>query len=185
MSYLGYELTAGDALLEVQELCRHAARQDGRFTAATVPTLVAVERWLTTSYYWIAGQLRRHGFDTVQTNAVVLGILQQLNVYDACLKVEMSFPVESSSGEPNSRFQFFLDRREELLEMIGDGTLAAMGAEVVPNAGREPVLTGQFLSRKQLAEDNTDRTQHRVRREQFTYPGVWPQSNVWMETDWQ
>lgn len=171
MTYTAYELTVGDALTEVQNLCHHAARNSGAFSASTIPTLSAVEQWITTSYYWIGGVLLRSGLSRTQTAPEVLGILQQLNVYDACMKVEMSLPVESSSGEPNERFKFFEERRNELMEQLMDGTLAGLGAVTQSTGLRTPIVTGTSRARKALLNEDTDATQHRVKREQFTYPG--------------
>ena len=171
VSYTAYELVTGDALTEVSNLCRHAARSNGAFTSSTIPTLAAVEQWLTVSSYWIGGILLRSGLSRVQTASEVVAILQQLNVYDACMKVEMSLPVESSSGEPNERFKFFEERRTEMMEQVMDGTLASLGAVTADAGLRTPIITGISRSRKALLNQDTDATQHRVKREQFTYPG--------------
>lgn len=173
MAYTAYETAEGEALGEVQSLCRHAARSAGAFAATTIPTLPAVERYLTTSYYWIQGLLRRAGLSSAQTDTAVLSILQQLNVYDTCIKVELSLPTNAETGEGNNRFDTFEERRKDLLEMFTDGTLAAMpNAVLLDNALRTPVVTGVSISRKRLAEEDTDRTQHRIRRGQFQAHGL-------------
>lgn len=172
MAYTAYETAANEALGEVQSLCRHAARASGAFSSATVPSLAAVERYLTTSYYWIQGLLRRAGMSPTQTDTAVLGVLQQLNVYDVCIKIELSLPANAETGEGNNRYDTFEERRKELMEMFADGTLAAMpDAVLLSSALRTPIVTGVSISRKRVAEDDTDRTQHRVRRNQFQAPG--------------
>lgn len=174
MSYLAFETAPGEALNEVAALCRHAARgAGGKFSASTVPSIGAVERWLTTSYYWVRGLLAAHGYAADQTEPAVLAILQELNAIDTCVKVELSLPEESGSGAPNQRFQTFLDRRKDLVEMIESGALATLGAALSPEGTslrRAPVATGQFYSRKRLAESDSDRTQHRIRRGMFEPP---------------
>ncbi len=173
MAYTAWETTAGEAQSEVEAYTRHAARGTGAvFTALTIPSLPAVERWLTVSYYWISGLLARNGLSTTQTDTAVLAILQELNVVDVCMKVELSLPEESGSGEPNQRFLEFKERRAELMEMLADGTLGSMGAGANATVSRVPILGGEFFSRKQLAEENTDRTQHRIRRNGLGHPGV-------------
>lgn len=184
MAYTAYELVAQDAIADVANLCRHAARANGEFAPETVPSLQAVERWLTLSHAWIAGLLKRHGYSDVQTDATVVGILEELNVYDVCMKVEMSMPSESSSGDPNERFKVFQDRRTELLEQITDGTLGTLGAAGYDSGTRKPIVTGVSYSRKRVAEDDTDRTQHRVRRSQFNNPAAGQEAVLTTTNDW-
>jgi hypothetical protein len=172
VSYTAWETSAGAALSDVQNLCRHAARANAGFSPTTIPSLPAVERWITLSKAWIDGLLIRNGLSLTQDNADVVGILQELNTYDACIKVELSLPAEMSTGDPNLRFKTFVDRRMELVESIKDGTLAGLGANVFNSGQRTPILTGTSISRKQLMEDDTDAVQHRVHEEQFDFPGV-------------
>jgi len=182
MSYVAFELATGEAKAEIESLCRHAARgSGGTFTSNTVPSLGAVERWLTTSYYWIQGQLRRSGLSSTQTATPVLGQLQQLQVYDVCCKVELSLPVDSTSGDPSARFQWFETQRKEMLETLHDGTLAGLGAATYDGGVRTPYAGGLSNSRKRLIEDNADATQHRVRRGGFVNvggAGPWAESDV-------
>lgn len=175
MAYTAWETSAGEAQAEVETYCRHAARGTGAvFTQLTVPSLGAVERWLTVSYHWIRGLLARNGYSTTQTDPSVVAILQELNVLDVCVKVELSLPEESGSGEPNQRFTAFAERRTELIEMITDGTLGAIGAtpDSSTDSTRIPRIGGERYSRKELAEEDTDRTQHRVRRGAMQHPGL-------------
>lgn len=171
-AYTAWELSPGDALAEIQSLCRHAARSNGGFSADTIPTLKSVQQYITLSYYWVNGELARHGLSTTQTLPAVVGILQQLNVYDVCIKIEMSLPVASATGEPNERFKFFVDRRAELMEQIANGTISSLFANEASIGLRAPIVTGLSYSRKALADNDRDRTQHRVKRDQFSYPGV-------------
>lgn len=184
MSYQSFETTAGDALLEVQTLCRHAARASGAFSTTTVPTLAAVEQWLTTSNYWIQGILLSHGYTAAQTGASALSILQQLNVYDTCMKVELSLPAADGSGEPNGRFREFSERRQELLDMVIDGTLSVFLGLTGAGLRRLPIVTGLSRSRKRLVETDTDATQHRVRRGQFNAPGNSEQASLVDSNEW-
>lgn len=84
----------------------------------------------------------------------------------------MSFPSDNSSGQPNARFQWFENERTEILEAIGDGTLAGLGAVTATTGMRTPIITGISLSRKAVADTDTDRTQHHVKRDQFGSPGI-------------
>ena len=171
MAYTAWETAAGEALAEVEAYCRHAARSSaGTFTTNTTPTKAAVERWLTVSYHWIRSLLASAGLSTTQTDATVLAVLQELNALDVAAKVELSLPEESGSGEPNQRFLAFDERRKELIEIIADGTLAAMGATTSASGRRMPTIGGERLSRKAVAEEDTDRTQHRIRRNIFGHP---------------
>ncbi len=185
MTYLAYELSGTAALNGVASLCRHAARAAGSFDVATIPSLGQVESWLTESYYWIGGQLRRYGFDEDQSAAgsAVISILQQLQVYDTCCKVELSLPAAGATGEPNARFQTFIERREELLGNLHDGTLNNLSAiaETKATSPRRPIVTGLSKSDKKTLEDDTDATQHRIRRDEFLNPGT---LGPLAETDW-
>lgn len=166
-----FELTAGDVRRDVEMLCRHLTRGAGAFSASTIPTEASVERWITLSYHWIRGLLRRNGLSEDQTEPDVVGILQSLQSYDVAIKCEMSQATADISGEPSARFQMFVDLRKELIDLIIAGTLSDLGATPVDTNGRAPILTGQFLDRKQVAEDDTNRTQHRIRRNLFRNPG--------------
>lgn len=184
MSYTAYESATGEALADVASLCRHAARDNGSFAPETVPALQAVERWLTLSHAWIAGLLKRHGYSDVQTDTNVIGVLQELNTYDVCMKVELSMPSESSSGDPNERFKTFQERRMELMEQITDGTIATLGAVLFNSGLRSPIVTGTSYSRKRVAENDADRTQHRVRRSQFNNPAAGQDATLTVMSDW-
>ncbi len=180
-NYTAYESADDEAVNGVESLCRHLT-DSGDFSPTTTPLIEEVERWLTTSYYWIQGLLAKAGLSTTQTASSILGILEQLNVYDVAVKTELSSPATNLDGEPNARFITFTERRDELMAMLTDGTLAAMGATVDSTAAarRTPVATGLSIARKKVAEDDTDRTQHRVRRNLFHRPdGTEP----WAETD--
>ena len=168
MAYTSFESAAGEAQDGVEALCRHLTNA-GDFDASTTPLLDEVERYLTISYAWVVGILAKAGLSATQTDAEVVAILEQLNVYDTCVKIELGQPAQNATGEPSLRFVAFTERRDELLEMVTDGTLSAMGADTDSTASsrRTPVLTGQFHSRKRVAETNSDRTQHRIRRGVF------------------
>lgn len=171
MAYSGFELASGDALAEIERLCRHAARgTGGTFSGSTVPTLASVEQYLTTSYYWIGSQLVKAGLSTTQTDTEVLGVLQQLQVYDVAMKVELALPVAAADGGPSARWETFRELRDELKMLIGDGSLVALGATELDEAARKwrvPFVGGISIARKAVMRDDTDAVQHRVRRGQF------------------
>lgn len=169
MSYTAFETANGEAKADVEALCRHAA--ESGFSSSTVPTLAAVERWLTTSYYWIQGLLHRAGLSGTQTATNVVAILQELNVYDVCIKVEMALPTQIESGDPNERFQVFVDRRAELLDAIRDGTLAGLGASEYDAGQRKPVAGGLSIARKAVLTEDTDAVQPRATIGRFNNPG--------------
>jgi predicted NUDIX family NTP pyrophosphohydrolase len=79
-------------------------------------------------------------------------------------------PKRGGTGDENERFKAFKERRDELVEMITDGTLAAMGATEQASGSRVPIVTGLSKSRKELANLDTDATQHRVKRDMFNSP---------------
>ncbi len=170
MSYSSFELASGDALREVQHLCRHAARAGGAFSSSTVPTLASVEQYLTTSYHWIRSRLAKGGLSDTQTLTAVLGVLQQLQVYDVAMKVELALPTEAAGGGASERWTLFRELRDELATMISDGSLAAIGAtERTDDKHRTPFVGGISKSRKDVMEDDTDINQHRIKRDQFRY----------------
>lgn len=174
MAYSSYELASGDALAEVQRLCRHAARANGAFTTATVPSLSAVEQWLTTSYYMLGAILRKAGLSETQTAVSVVGVLQQAMVYDTCMKVELSLPTEAAGAGPSARYVMFKELRDEFWTAIRDGTIAGIDATVDSTLQRTPYVGGLSISRKTLMVDDTDATQHRIRRGQFQRQGIIP-----------
>lgn len=172
IAYTAYEVSAGAALADVQALCRHVARgSGGTFDDTTIPTMETVCRWLTTATAWASGVLRNGGMSQTQTDPHVLAILQELIVYDVCARVEISQPAADSTGEPSARFQEFSKRRADLFDFIDNGYLSTIDG-VGFGPVRTPVVGGISLSRKKVADDDTDRTQHRVKRNQFQRPGV-------------
>jgi hypothetical protein len=172
MAYDAFELATGDCLLDVQMLCRHLTREDGSFTASTVPTKALVEKWLTLSHHWICVLLRKAGLSETQTDEKVIGVLQELQSYDVAIKCELAQAASDITGDPSARFQAFVERRAELIELITSGALGAMDANPSEASGnpRMPILTGQFYDRKEVAESDINRTQHRIRRDIFKYP---------------
>lgn len=167
MSYLAYELAEGDARREVERLCRHAARASGAFSSSTVPDAAAVEQYLTTSYHWIRTRLIKAGLSDDQTDADVVGVLQQLQVYDVCMKVELALPTEAAGGNPSDRWTTFKELRDEMAMMISDGSLSGIGAEEIELARRTPFVGGISRERKRLMREDSDAIQHRVQRDQF------------------
>lgn len=171
MAYTAYESDAGELLATVQANCRHAARLQGAFGADTVPRLVDVERWITSSYYWINGLLTRHSYTVPEDAVAVINILQELQTLDVCIKVDASLPASAESGEPSARFQLWVDRRAEIMEMISDGTIFGLGA-VQTGTAIQPIVTGYRVARKQVAYNDSDIVQARARRGQFSAPGT-------------
>lgn len=171
MSYTSYESASNECLRMVESLCRHVARDNGKFSEQTVPTLAVVERYITTAYYWVVSKLAERGYDSEQTETEVVGLLQTLNAYQAAIAIELSLPTNDESGTGNARFQALIDMRDSLYASIESGALGQMGASSSSNTARQPLVTGVSISRKQVAEDDTDATQHRIRRGAFEAPG--------------
>ena len=126
MAYTAYETGSGKAMDQVEAFCLHLTTS-GVFTTTTSPTLAQVEAWLTISHHLIAGWLAEAGYDTTQTDTEVLGILEELNSVDSVIKVELNNPT-TINGEPNDRFKWFQERRDELRDLIMGRALAELGA---------------------------------------------------------
>lgn len=171
MAYTAYETDEGELMATVAANSRHAARLQGAFGANTIPRLTDVERWITSSYFWINGLLTRHSYVVPEDATAVIAILQELQTLDVCIKIDASLPSSAESGEPSARFQLWLDRRQEIIDMINDGTIFGLGA-VQTGTAHQPIVTGYRVGRKQVAYNNPDIVQARARRGQFSAPGT-------------
>lgn len=164
MSYTAYETADGSALDQVEAYCAHLT-EDSAFSTDTNPTKAQVEKWLTTSHALIAGWLLEFGYSSVQTDPVVLGILEEANAIDTVIKVELNNPT-TINGEPNDRFKWFQSRRDELKEIIDGLGLASMGATLEGDRTSLQIsASGISKSDKQTVRDDTDAVQHRFRRD--------------------
>lgn len=170
VDYTAYELGGGECLEDVEALCAQLT-MDGAFGNETQPTISAVERWLTMSHAWVAGLLAKNGYAIVQTNEVVLGILQELNALDTAVKCELANPL-TGIGEPNERFLELKARRDNIVEMIEESQmLTALGATTLPGGGpgslsEHLIFTGLSKSRKADVESDTDLVLARFRHGQ-------------------
>lgn len=162
-NYTGYEIKENDCVEDLEQLCSHLT-QDGSFTTYTTPNTGDIYRWLTLSHHWIAGVLAGAGYSPTQSDEVVLGILEELNVLDTAIKIELANPV-TGDGEPNERFKEFEARRKELLELItGTTALDNLGAVLLPTQTNSPTATGVSLSRKRNLTLDLDAVQPRFTR---------------------
>lgn len=170
-NYTAYELSDGACLEDIEGICNHLT-QDGSFNDETQPKLSDIERWITLSRHWLAGILASNGISPIQTTSEVVGILQELNALDVCVKIELSMPV-TGIGEPNERFKALKERRDELLEMIQTSNMLEVLGAVTVEAGslsQNLAATGISKSRKQSVEDNEDLVQSRFKRGMGTNP---------------
>lgn len=169
-----YETADGQALLAVEGLCRSIATADG-FSGTTKPTLGEVQRYRDMAYYKIAGALVNGGYAAAQTDADVLGFLQNLQVIEMVILVELSRPI-ITTGVENTRFEAFIAERERLYTLIMSGMLDSLGAGALSIAGETGFVevTGISLDRKQGIAGDGDLVRARFRRGQFAYPGSDP-----------
>lgn len=170
MAYTGYEVAAGDVLRDIETLCRHLT-DNGLFTTNTHPTLDTVERWITMSHHIIAAKLEAAGYSADQTDPEVLGLLEDLNALDVCIRIELSYPV-TGTGEPNERYIEFKARRDELMKFIDGGRLEFIGAVKSRETGQFIRATGISVADKVALYSDPDLIHARFKRGQFTVPGT-------------
>ena len=163
--YTAYELNEGACLEDVEALCAQLTMA-GTFGDETQPKGVTVERWITLSHHWIAGILAKNGYDTAQTDAEVVGILQELNALDVSVKCELANPL-TGVGEPNERFIALKERRDELLEMIENSQMLTLLGATGTSGGaisENLAITGISKSRKLSVENDSDYVLPRFRK---------------------
>ena len=170
-----YETAAGAALTHVESFCRHLT-DGGTFSTVSRPTGTQVNNYLTASGAWVAALLSQNGYDVTQTDAEVLGFLQELNVYDSVIKVELSVPSDDRTGEGNARFQEFKNRLGQLVKMFDKpGFLAGLGATTGGvSASANLLASGIGRDRKDTVYDDSDAIPARFRRGMHRAPGAMP-----------
>lgn len=163
-----YELTDGDAMQAVENLCRHLAGPNG-FGTTTHPTLDDVRQIMDMAYYKIGGRLSQANYPTTSTSAAVLGFLQNLQVLETVILLELSYPI-TGPGEPNERFQAFISERDALYEALLDGALDGLGGSSTRFAG----VTGVSIATKDSVRQDTDLVPFRFRRGLMAQPSTDP-----------
>lgn len=147
---------------QVEAFCAHLT-ESGVFDTTTNPTLAQVEQWLTTSHAMIAGALLQSDYAVEQTSSIVLGILEELNGLDTAIKVELNNPT-TINGEPNDRFKWMQDRRNELLGLLDGRGLASVGAITTGETSLVMAITGTSHSEKESIYNDPDYIQQRFKR---------------------
>jgi hypothetical protein len=168
-----YETTAGAALLQVESFCRHLTL-GGVFTQNSNPTRDQAIDYISASGFWVGGLLSTHGYSVTQTDAEVLGFLQELNVYDAVVKVELSVPSDDRTGEGNARFQEFKNRLGQLVKMFEQpGFLGGLGATTGgASLSSQLLATGISRDAKDIVYEDTDHIPARFKKGMHKAPGV-------------
>lgn len=153
--YSGYEITGGQVLERVEALCRHLTT-GGHFTESSPVPASDVLMFLDDSYYWIQGALQRHGYSATQTDTEVLGVLQQIQAYDAAAAVELSAPITDEAGE-NRRDSRMAARRDRLVsDYLATDSLEQLGATRDRAKGKYLEGTGRSIDRKETVYENND-----------------------------
>lgn len=171
MAYTAYETDSGACLEVVESYCKHIT-DGGSFNDETVPTNTEVEKFLTASYYSLAGVLTSVGYTVQQTEDEVLAFLQEVQALDVVVKVELANPI-TGMGEPNERFKEFKARYMEMIELIRTTQLLeGLGATQsdIGSASQLLAISGTSKARKRQVEDDEDYVQARFRRGQGTNP---------------
>ena|SRR3990167_3192495 len=179
MAYTAYETATSEALASVAALCRaRTDPTDNTFKTTTKPTLAQVERFLTETYYEIGGILAKHGYSPTQTVAAVLGLLQNFNVYGACLKVEMVGPARGLANEDGtSRLALFSRWKRDLIDLVEAATLDVLGGNRASGESQADGLTagGISISDKSTIEGDADFEPYTFTRDMFQNPkGISP-----------
>ena len=174
-----YETASGEALLAVEALCRHLIGGGG-FAPDTQPTDVEVERMRDMTYYKIAAALVDSGYSVTQTEAAVLGFLQNIQVLEIAILVELANPT-SGPGEPNTRFLEFVRQRDSLYSMLST-SLLALGATAASDStatsSGDGDVRGVSIAEKDAVYVDDDFVRPRFRRGSFAVPGTEPSSGV-------
>lgn len=172
MAYSAYEISAGTSVIEsVEAHCRHLT-VSGAFSEVSIPSLDRVEQWIDEAYYEIQAHLSKAGYSTTITATAVLGFLEKLNVYGAVMQVELSHPVTSRSGEENSRYAAYARQYKDGLAILDTDALEEMGATRSEALSKFVEVGGRSISRKSVAQDDSDAVQPRFPRRFGRNPAI-------------
>ena len=161
-NYSAYEITHGAALEGVENKCQHLT-QDGHFGDDTVPNSATVEAILTESYYRVAAELAANRYAVAQTDTVVLGFLQRLNILDAALNIELSVPIVGP-GEPNERYKALQAERDAMFALLRTNALTVLGAVASSSYSDLFAQTGVIRDDKEDVDTDSDIVPKRFRR---------------------
>lgn len=164
-----YESSTGTALAAIETLTRHISGLNG-YGSTSVPTMAQVELFRNHAYYKIAAALVDAGYSMTQTDAEVLGFLQNLQVIETVIMIELSRPI-TGPGEPNERFMAFLAERDQLYELLRSGMLAGIGATALAGETGYITATGISVSRKDSVAADSDFVAPRFARGAWSQPG--------------
>lgn len=155
MGYHVFEVTAGDVLNRIEAICRHLT-EGGKFTDTTPARISDVEMFIDDAYYWLAGELVKHGYVLTITDTEALAVLQQIQALDAVAQIEFSQPV-TDTGEPNERYKGLIARRDRLVkDYIQTDGLQRLGATKDRDKSTYLDLTGRSVDRKNTVYTNSD-----------------------------
>lgn len=158
-----WDVAGSAAYLTAQTYTRHIAGTAG-YSASTNPTQAEVFGFADDSYFKIAVALQKYGYSLTQTGSAVRGVLQSLQGLETAIKIELTAPTNTLSGEGNDRFIALKNARDELMALIeGDG-LAQMGATVSTSRSAHIQLTGKSRAAKTTIYEDSDAVPARFRR---------------------
>jgi len=162
------------AASDVAALCKNILAGASNFSAATCPTLDAVEEWLSSGCAVIETHLRAHGYQGADLGTAAYGWLGDLNALYAAARVELSRTNLSLAPGERTRGQVFdemfwrgLNRLSDLLE--GDMTEAGL---VRSGTAPELYVGGVSESDKLTWDTDTDRVRPRFYRGMLGFPGT-------------
>lgn len=143
------------AYLTAQAYTRHIAGPDG-FGTATTPSQNEVFGFLDDSYFEIAVALQKYGYSLAQSGSAVRGVLQSLQGIEGAIKIELTAPTNTLTGEGNDRFIALKNARDALMALIMSDGLAQMGADMSKSRSAHIQLTGKSRSEKQAIYADSD-----------------------------
>jgi hypothetical protein len=182
--YSAWEAQEGEALNQVAVFCRHLLRNDTSFNNETQPPDTEVEIYLSANYARMAGILARFGISALQSDPIVLRILQSYQVACTVVDVERTQPGAGQAKVPNPRFQSFMNQCNGFETFLSAGNLQGLILDQLPNGAHAnlPEWTGASKSRKAAIKADPDRIAPSIYHGMMNNPEVASEDWEWDHT---
>lgn len=157
MSYVAWEVNAGEALEQVSTFCRHLLGNNSTFSDSSNPALDEVELFLSYNYARMVGVLRRYGIDENQTDATIKRLLMQYQVAYVCVDVEKTAASAGHARVGNPRAKLFEEKKDEFITDLKNGYIQSMPNIVLLSSDNYyPEWTGSSRARKDALMEDDD-----------------------------
>ena len=151
---------------DVSALCRNLVGSASGFDTSTSPTLVQINRWLSSGCAMINAVLGSYGYEPIPTTSTAYDLASETNALYGAWLAERSRINARVTADERTRADMFKRDFEYHLDWLSSLDLSALGVTLT-SAGGRPYAGGISRTDKDTVESDSDRVVSRFSRGAF------------------